>query len=110
MADSEKNDLFYVCSLIEYVARITQNKRGVVANCLGHNGVVKELKDAGVNHSLSFEQVGEEVIERYDHRLCQARRRSRYGYQDFLFCNQRLYLQFQFGLLLPKSELFRRIF
>lgn len=65
MADSEKDDLFYVCSLIEYVARVTKNKRGVVVNCLGHNGVVKELKDAGVNHSLSFEQVGEEVVERY---------------------------------------------
>jgi hypothetical protein len=66
MADSEKNDLFYVCSLIEYIARVTKNKRGVVANCLGHDGVEKELKDAGVNHCLSFEQVGEEVVERYN--------------------------------------------
>ena len=65
MADSEKNNLFYVCSLIEFVARVTKNKRGVVANCLGPDGVAKELKDASVNHSLSFEQVGEEVVERY---------------------------------------------
>ena len=41
MADSEKNDLFYVCSLVEYVARVTKNKRGVVANCLGPDGVEK---------------------------------------------------------------------
>lgn len=65
MADSENNNLFYVCSLIEFVARVTKNKRGVVANCLGPDGVAKELKDASVNHSLSFEQVGEEVVERY---------------------------------------------
>lgn len=66
MADSEKNNLFYVCSLVEYVARVTKNKRGVVANCLGPDGVEKELKDASVNHSLSFEQVGEEVVQRYN--------------------------------------------
>lgn len=65
MAESEQDDLFYVCSLIEYIARMTKNKRGVVAQCLGHDGIVKELKDAGVNHCLSFEQVGEEVVERY---------------------------------------------
>ena len=66
MADSEKNNLFYVCSLVEYVSRVTKNKRGVVANCLGPDGVEKELKDASVNHSLSFEQVGEEVVQRYN--------------------------------------------
>lgn len=65
MTPSEQDDLFYVCSLIEYMARVTKNKRGVVAQCLGYDGIVKELKDAGVNHCLSFEQVGEEVIERY---------------------------------------------
>lgn len=65
MADSEKNDLFYVCSLVEFIARMTKNKRGVVAQCLGRDGVKKELKDASVNHSLSFEQVGEEVVNRY---------------------------------------------
>ena len=65
MERKEKNNLFYVCSLIEFVARITKNKRGIVANCLGPDGVAKELKDASVNHSLSFEQVGEEVVERY---------------------------------------------
>ena len=54
-----------ICSMCAPFARVTKNKRGVVANCLGHDGVVKELKDACVNHSLSFEQVSEEVIQRY---------------------------------------------
>lgn len=65
MTESRKDDFFYVCSLIEYIARVTKNKRGVIANKLGEAGFAKELKDAGVNHSLSFEQVGEEVVERY---------------------------------------------
>ena len=30
MGEKEKNDLFYVCSLIEYVGRRTKNRRGDV--------------------------------------------------------------------------------
>lgn len=60
------NDLFYVCSLIEYIARKTKNKRGAVVRALGINGIVKQLHDAPVNHCLSFEQVCEEVVERYE--------------------------------------------
>ena len=29
MTERERNDYFYVCSLIEYIARETKNKRGV---------------------------------------------------------------------------------
>ena len=59
------NDLFYVCSLIEYIARQTKNKRKVVVDCLGIEGIKKQLHDASVNHCLSFEQVGDEVINDY---------------------------------------------
>ena len=59
------NDLFYVCSLIEYIARQTRNKRKVVVDCLGIDGIKKQLHDASVNHCLSFEQVGDEVISDY---------------------------------------------
>ena len=59
------NDLFYVCSLIEYIARQTKNKRKVVVNCLGIDGIKKQLHDASVNHCLPFEQVGDEVINDY---------------------------------------------
>lgn len=65
MTERERNDYFYVCSLIEYIARQTQNKRGVIAKALGKEGVQKQLYDAEVNHCLSFEQVGDEVIEQY---------------------------------------------
>lgn len=65
MTNKEKNDFFYVCSLIEYIARETKNKRGVIVQALGEEGVKKQLHDAEVNHCLTFEQVSDEVIETY---------------------------------------------
>lgn len=65
MTEKTRNDLFYVCSLIEFIARKTLNKRGVIVDALGTAGVQKQLSDAGVNHCLSFEQVSDEVIETY---------------------------------------------
>lgn len=65
MTEKQKNDFFYVCSLIEYIARQTKNKRGTVAKLLGKQGIEKQLYDAEVNHCLSFEQVSDEIIEQY---------------------------------------------
>ncbi len=61
----EKDDLFYVCSLIEFVGRKTKNRRRNIVLALGEEGIFKQLEDAQVNHSLSFEQVSDEVIEQY---------------------------------------------
>lgn len=66
MTEKERNDYFYVCSLIEYIARQTQNRRGVITEILGKRGIEKQLYDAEVNHCLSFEQVSDEVIEQYN--------------------------------------------
>ncbi len=65
MDDKLKNDLFYVCSLIEFIARKTKNKRAVIVKALGEKGIEKQLEDADVNHCLSFEQVSDELIEFY---------------------------------------------
>ena len=65
MTKKERNDYFYVCSLIEYVARETKNRRGAVTEKIGREGIEKLLYDAEVNHCLSFEQVSDEVIEHY---------------------------------------------
>lgn len=65
MTEKEKNDYFYVCSLIEYIARETKNKRGRITEILGKEGIKKLLYDAEVDHCLSFEQVSDEVIEQY---------------------------------------------
>ena len=66
MSDEKYNDLFYVCALIEYTARKTKNHRSFVVEKLGIDGIDRQLRDAGVNHCLSFEQVSDEIIEKYD--------------------------------------------
>jgi hypothetical protein len=65
MTEKERNDFFYVCSLIEYIARNTKNKRSLIVNTLGEKGIRKQLHDADVNHCLSFEQVCDELIQQY---------------------------------------------
>ena len=63
------DDLFYVCSMIEFVARETHNKtKDIVAKLsdkeLAHQ-LSRQLRLAEVNHCLSFEQVCDEWIEEY---------------------------------------------
>lgn len=65
MIEKVKNDLFYVCTLIEYIGRQTHNRRGVIVKALGIDGIKKQLHDAEVNHCLTFEQVSDEVVEHY---------------------------------------------
>ena len=67
MTEKQKNDFFYVCSLIEYIARQTQNKRGTIVKLFGREGIDKQLYDVEVNHCLSFEQVSDELIEQSCH-------------------------------------------
>ncbi len=65
MTAERRNDLFYVCSLIEYIGRVTKNRRGAVVGALDARKIEDQLQDAAVNHCLSFEQVSDEVIEEY---------------------------------------------
>ena len=60
-----KDDVFYVCSMIEFVARGTHNKCKDVVSKLSDKALKHQLKAAGVNHCLSFEQVCDEWIEEY---------------------------------------------
>ena len=60
-----KDDLFYVCSMIEFVARKTHNKCKDIVMKLSDKALLHELKVASVNHCLSFEQVCDEWIEDY---------------------------------------------
>ena len=59
------DDLFYVCSMIEFVARKTHNKTKDIVVKLSDKELAHQLKAAGVNHCLSFEQVCDEWIEEY---------------------------------------------
>lgn len=66
MNDNEKNDLFYVCSLIEYIGRKTKNRRAIIVDILGKRELKRQLELAEVNHCLSFEQVSDEIIEYFN--------------------------------------------
>jgi hypothetical protein len=66
MNDIQKNNLFYVCSLIEFIGRKTKNRRGTIVNILGKKELQRQLELAEVNHCLSFEQVSEEIIQYFN--------------------------------------------
>lgn len=65
MTKQDKNDVFYVCSLLEYIARKTKNHRQDVIRHFSKRDIEHQLYVAQVNHCLSFEQVSEELIEQY---------------------------------------------
>ncbi|MGL5152850.1 MAG: hypothetical protein ACRC7N_20015 [Clostridium sp.] len=60
-----KNDLFYVCSLIEFIGRKTKNRRGDIVSLIGRKELNRQMNLAGVNHCLSFDEVADEIIEHY---------------------------------------------
>lgn len=57
------NDLFYVCSLIEYIGRQMHQKRGDVVNSLGRDCVERIYRFAGVFHCDPIAKVATEFIE-----------------------------------------------
>lgn len=60
-----KNNIFFVCTLIESIARKTKNHRKIVVQKLGLNGIKHHLQYADINHCLPLEQVTDEVINAY---------------------------------------------
>ena len=50
MNKKEKDDLFYVCSLIEFLGRKTKNHRGTIVKILGMKELKRQLYLAEVNH------------------------------------------------------------
>lgn len=66
MNEKEKNDLFYVCSLIEFLGRKTKNHRSDIVKILGIKELNRQMSLAEVNHCLSFDQVSDELIEYFN--------------------------------------------
>lgn len=66
MDDALKNDLFYVCCLIEFIGRKTKNRRSTIVQILGKEELARQVDIAEVNHCLSFEQVSDEIIEYFN--------------------------------------------
>lgn len=57
------NDLFYLCSLVEFIARKTKNPNRVVVNALGAQRLQKIYDLADVYHSDNIERVAFDFIE-----------------------------------------------
>lgn len=66
MDDKRKDDIFYVCTLIEYVSRETRNHRKDIISYFDKDDLSRQLRLAEVNHCLTFPQVAEELIEEYN--------------------------------------------
>lgn len=61
--DSKENDLFFICSLIEYIARKTKNKRSDIVNILGRTRLAKIYDLADIYHSDNINRVSDDLIE-----------------------------------------------
>lgn len=71
---TEENNLFFTCSLIEYIARKTKNTKKAIINNLGEENIKKIYDLAEVYHCENIEKVSDEFIEKagikpgeYDH-------------------------------------------
>lgn len=60
-----QDDVFYVCSLIERIARHLKQPNRYVVNCMGKRGVAEKLSLANVIHSENQQAVVERLIQEY---------------------------------------------
>ena len=68
--ESQKdNDLFYTCSLIDYIARKTKNKRVAVVDALGKERIAKIYDLADIYHSDNIDRVSEDFIKEAEKQL-----------------------------------------
>lgn len=65
MNNQMKNNIFYVCSLIEYLGRKTKNRRTDIVKILGKKEIKRQLELAEVNHCLPMEQITDELVEEF---------------------------------------------
>lgn len=64
--DKLSNDLFFLCSLIEYIGRKTNNHRNVVVNAIGKDALQHIFDLADVYHSENIDKLTAELIEKYN--------------------------------------------
>lgn len=62
----EENDLFYTCSLIEYIARKTLNTKKDIINIIGRDSVARIYRLADVYHCENIDKVSDEYIEKFN--------------------------------------------
>ena len=63
--DRESNNLFFLCSLIEYVGRKTKNHRNVVVNAIGKEKLQHIFDLADVYHCENIDKITHDLIKTY---------------------------------------------
>jgi hypothetical protein len=63
--NQNENDLFFVCSLVEYIGRKTKNHRRVVVNALGIAEIRHLLELADVYHSENMDKLLDDLTQKH---------------------------------------------
>jgi hypothetical protein len=63
--DTTANNLFFLCSLIEYIGRKTKNHRNVVVNAIGKDGLRHIFDLADVYHCENMDKLVYELTEKH---------------------------------------------
>lgn len=63
--NQKENDLFFLCSLIDYIGRKTKNYRSTVVNALGQKELQHIYDYADVYHCENIDKVSDELIEKH---------------------------------------------
>jgi hypothetical protein len=64
--DKNANNLFFLCSLIEYIGRKTKNHRNVVVNAIGKDDLQHILDLADIYHNENIDKLTFELVEKHD--------------------------------------------
>ena len=64
--DKKANDLFFLCSLIEYIGRKTKNHRNVIVNAIGKDDLQHIFDLADVYHSENIDKLLFELTEKHN--------------------------------------------
>lgn len=63
--EEKRDNLFFVCSLIDYIARQTKNERKVVVNALGKDKLAHLYDLADVYHCENIDKITHELVRDY---------------------------------------------
>jgi hypothetical protein len=61
----EHNDLFFLCSLIEYIGRATKNKRTIIVHKIGKEKLQRLFELADVYHCENIDKLTDELVQKY---------------------------------------------
>jgi hypothetical protein len=64
--DKNANNLFFLCSLIEYIGRKTKNHRNVIVNAIGKDDLQHIFDLADVYHSENIDKLLFELTEKHN--------------------------------------------